>query len=170
MRRSSPIGHSRPRFPQSRSFSSSRHADWSAKSWRGVSTPRASLQRFPIHSGRTPVMAAAPALAASPDAADGEECDGSDDHPHCDVVHNAPPFCLIERTTLPTPHIMHFPLFRVCWRYNENQNSKKRRPGVPLRALRKDLRRGFESWSRNHLLSSSAILPHPNAAIVATPC
>ena len=30
-------------------------------------------------------------------------------------------FCFIERTTLPTPHIMHFPLFRVCWRYNENQ-------------------------------------------------
>ena len=55
-----------------------------------------------------------------------------------------------------------------CW--GRRRHATKRRPGVPLRALRKDLRRGFESWSRNHLLSSSAILPHPNAAIVATPC
>lgn len=46
----------------------------------------------------------------------------------------------------------------------------KRRPGVPLRALGKDLRRGFESWSRNYLLSSSAILPRPNAHIVAITC
>ena len=42
-------------------------------------------------------MAASPALAAPPDAADGEERDGSDDDPHCDVIHNAPPFCFVER-------------------------------------------------------------------------
>ena len=50
-----------------------------------------------LHLGRTSVMAATPAPAASPDAADGEERDSSDDHPHCDVVHNAPPFCFVER-------------------------------------------------------------------------
>ena len=45
------------------------------------------------YSGCAPVTATPPAHAASPDAADGEECDSSDDEPHDDVVHSAPPFC-----------------------------------------------------------------------------
>ena len=67
-------------------------------------------------------MAAAPAPAASPDAADGEECDHANDSPHDDVVHNAPPFCFIERAhpsrrrTLCT-----IPPAPVCWRNNGNQ-------------------------------------------------
>ena len=150
--------------------SSSRGIDQSVKSWRGVSRPRANSLRSPPHSGCAPVMAAAPALAASPNAADGEERDSSDDHPHCDVVHSAPPFCLIERPI--SPDAAHYALSHspCLLEIQRKSNMVKRRPGVPLRALRKDLRRGFESWSRNHLLSSSAILPHPNAAIVTIPC
>ena len=49
-----------------------------------------------------------PASAESPDAADGEECDSSDDDPHYDVVHSAPPFCLIERTI--SPDAAHYAL------------------------------------------------------------
>ena len=74
-------------------------------------------------------MAAAPAPAASPDAADGEESDHANDSPHDDVVHNAPPFCFIERahpsrrrtlcTISPAP---------VCWRNNGNQIPLRRPP------------------------------------------
>ena len=53
-------------------------------------------------------MAAAPALAAPPDAADGEECDSSDDEPHDDVVQNAPPF-LFHREDHP-PDAAHYAL------------------------------------------------------------
>ena len=66
-------------------------------------------------------------------------------------------------------HYALFPFPRLL-EIQRKSNEAKRRPGVPLRALGKDLRHGFESWSRNHLLSSSAILSHPNAAIVAIPC
>ena len=49
-----------------------------------------------------------PASAESPDAADGEECDSSDDQPHDDVVHSAPPFCFAERTI--SPDAAHYAL------------------------------------------------------------
>ena len=70
------------------------------------------------------------------------------------------------------PDAAHYALspFPCLLEIQRKSNMVKRRPGVPLRALRKDLRRGFELWSRNHLLSSSAILPRPNTAIVATQC
>ena len=54
------------------------------------------------------MTATPPALAASPNAADGEECDSSDDEPHDDVVHSAPPFCFVVRTI--SPDAAHYAL------------------------------------------------------------
>ena len=62
------------------------------------------------YSGCAPVTVTPPALAASPDAADGEECDSSDDEPHDDVVHSAPPFCSSEGPIPPdAAHYAPFP-------------------------------------------------------------
>ena len=53
--------------------------------------------RLPVGCSDRAIATAAPPPADRPNASEGKERNRSDDEPHDDVVHSAPPFCFIER-------------------------------------------------------------------------
>ena len=68
--------------------------------------PRANAQT-PLLSCSA-IAAAAPPTAQRPNASEGKERDDSDDGPHDDVVHDAPPICFAERPI--SPDAAHYAL------------------------------------------------------------